>query len=174
MFKNLKIGTKLLLRIGVLVVGLLAFMAYAYWNRSTVQVGGPLYMEVVEGKDLLADIAPPPLLIMEANLLTADMLTARSDEMPGMIARGKEVKAEFEARHDAWAKSLEPDHLRDLVVDEAYKPAMEYFAIRDSEFIPALLAGDHAKAEALRDGVMTDKYDAHRAKIDEALKLAAA
>ena len=48
MFKNLKIGTKLLLRIGALVVGLLVFMGYAYWNRTQVQVDGPMYSEIVD------------------------------------------------------------------------------------------------------------------------------
>ena len=172
MFKNLKIGTKLLLRIGVLVAGLLAFMAYAYWNRSVVQVGGPLYAEVVEGKDLIADILPPPAYLIEPYLVTAEMLTAPPEALPKLVERGKALQAEYEARHTFWQQTLEPGRLRDVFVDESYAPAVEFFAIRDRDFVPAILAGDREKAGAIRSSALREHYEAHRAKIDETVKLA--
>jgi len=174
MFSNLKIGTKLLLRVGVLVVGLLAFMAYAYWNRSVVQVGGPLYADVVQGKDLIADILPRPAYLIEPYLVTAEMLTAPPEALPKLVERGKALQAEYEARHTFWQQTLEPGRLRDVFLDESYAPAVEFFAIRDGEFVPAILAGDLQKAGAIRSGALRDKYEGHLEKINETVKLAQA
>ena len=172
MFKNLKIGTKLLLRIGALVVGLLVFMGYAYWNRTQVQVDGPMYSEIVEGKDLLADLLPPPLYIVQAHLDSAEMLTAKPSELPTLVEHAKKVQGEFEARHDYWVKTLEPNRLRDVVVDDIFKPAEQWFTVFNNEFVPAVLAGDLEKARALRDGPLEAKYDEHEARILEAVRLA--
>ena len=172
MFKNLKIGTKLLLRIGTLVVGLLVFMGYAYWNRSMVQVNGPLYSEIVEGKDLLADLLPPPLYIVQAHLVSAEMLMATPAELPQLVENAKKVQTEFEGRHEHWVKTLEANHLREVVVDGTYKPAEEFFAVFNKEFVPAVLAGDMEKARALRSGPLEEKYNEHEAKVLEAVSLA--
>jgi methyl-accepting chemotaxis protein len=172
MLNDLKIGTKLLLRIGVLVVGLLAFMAYAYWNRSLVQVNGPLYAQVIESKDLLADILPPPAYLVESHLLTAEMLLAPPETVPALIERGKVLQAQYEERHDVWVKSLAAGRMRDVFLDGSYQPAAEFFAARDREFIPAILAGDRDKAAAIRAGALTSSYEKHRAAIDETVKLA--
>jgi methyl-accepting chemotaxis protein len=174
MFKNLKIGTKLLLRIGVLVVGLLVFMAYAYWNRTTVQVGGPLYDEIVEGKDVLADLLPPPLYIVQLHLVTAEMLMATPAELPKLVEEGKKAQDEFAARHDHWVKTLEPNRLRDMVVEDTYRPAEEFFTIYNKEFVPAVLAGDLEKARALRQGSLEQKYEQHEKAILDAVALATA
>ncbi|MBM4246980.1 MAG: methyl-accepting chemotaxis protein [Deltaproteobacteria bacterium] len=67
---------------------------------------------------------------------------------------------------------MEPGRLRDVFLDESYAPAVEFFEIRDREFVPAILAGDRGKAGAIRSGALRERYEAHRAKIDETVKLA--
>jgi methyl-accepting chemotaxis protein len=44
----------------VAAVGPAAIAGMAYRVVSTVKVGGPLYADVVRGKDIVADVLPPP------------------------------------------------------------------------------------------------------------------
>jgi methyl-accepting chemotaxis protein len=39
-----------------------------------VQVNGPLYQRIVEGKDIVADILPPPEYIIESYLVVLQMV----------------------------------------------------------------------------------------------------
>lgn len=43
-----------------IVAGLLLFGALAAWTLETLRVNSPLYGRIVQGKDLIADILPPP------------------------------------------------------------------------------------------------------------------
>jgi methyl-accepting chemotaxis protein len=40
-------------------------------------VNGPVYQEIVYGKDLIADILPPPLYIVESYMLANEINRAR-------------------------------------------------------------------------------------------------
>jgi methyl-accepting chemotaxis protein len=135
-------------------------------------VSGPLYTQVIESKDLLADILPPPAYLVEAHLVTAEMLLAPSGAIPDLIERGKTLQAQYEERHAVWVKALAPGRIRDVFLDESYKPAAEFFAVRDNEFIPAILAGDIEKADAIRAGALSASYEKHRKAIDETVTLA--
>ena len=50
-------------------VGLLVIVTIAYRVVSTVKVSGPLYADIIRGKDLVADILPPPEYIIESYLV---------------------------------------------------------------------------------------------------------
>jgi methyl-accepting chemotaxis protein len=170
--KNMSIGAKLFLRIGLLCIGLLGFVGYAYYNRSVVEVNGQLYQRIIQGKDVIADILPPPEYIIEPYLVAAEMLRAKPEELGKLVERTKALRKDFTDRHEYWVQQLEPGHMKDVLVDQAYAPAEEFFAVEDSEFIPALLAGDTQKAGELLDGRLKQHYEAHRAKIDEVVALA--
>ena len=65
-FKNVKVGKKMSLLPAVFVIGFLGFGAVAYTTLNTVKVNGPLYGDIVLGKDLIADILPPPEYVIES------------------------------------------------------------------------------------------------------------
>jgi len=58
MFNNLKVGTKLYLLIGLLIGGLVVYGAISYVSQTQVEIGSPMYEEILEDKDLVADILP--------------------------------------------------------------------------------------------------------------------
>jgi methyl-accepting chemotaxis protein len=136
-------------------------------------VNGPVYQEIVRGKDVVADVLPPPEYIIETYLIVLQM----TDE-PGRAAldalarRGGELRQEFESRHEYWMKNLPESALRTALVDRAYAPAEKFFNIRDEEVVPAILANDRARARALIRDRLTPVYVAHRAAIDEVVKMA--
>lgn len=52
----------------LMVAGLLAITWTSVSTIGTLKVGGPIYTQIVLGKDLIADILPPPEYLIESYL----------------------------------------------------------------------------------------------------------
>jgi hypothetical protein len=64
---------KLIALVAVFALSFIVFGIVAYSTVQTVKVGGALYLRIVQGKDLVADILPPPEYLIEAYLVVLDM-----------------------------------------------------------------------------------------------------
>lgn len=174
-FQRLSVGGKLYCLMALFAA---SFVSYAVWSYSTLQtakVHGPYYKRIVQGKDLIADILPPPEYILESFLVVHQLSDAvaqeNSDEVKALVKRGQELKAEYDARHEFWGKDLDDGELKRTLLTESYQPAIEFFRVRDEQFIPACLAGDSEQADELLHGPLTEHYQQHRAAIDRTVKL---
>ena len=75
---RLPLSQKLLL-LGVLFVASFGGFAYTAWDVvAQVGVGGPTYKDIIRSKDVVADVLPPPLYIIETHLV-AHQAVATSD-----------------------------------------------------------------------------------------------
>ncbi|WP_273505964.1 methyl-accepting chemotaxis protein [Fulvimarina manganoxydans] len=134
------------------------------WSSfSKNAIGSPLYTQIIESKDLLADILPPPNYVIEAFL---DVTLAHG----GLITpeeTGSEIerlKEEFQTRIDHWKTAKIPDALRQIVM-ESNSIVQPFWALVESDFLPALRSGDKA-AEDRAYKELQALYTAHRAVID--------
>ena len=59
-FKNLSVRLKLYCLVGIFGLSFLGFGYSAYRTLELVKVNGPYYARIVQGKDLVADVLPPP------------------------------------------------------------------------------------------------------------------
>ena len=174
-FASLRLSTKLTLLVAIFLMGLLAFTAVAWQTLNKVKVNGPLYHDIVQGKDVIADVLPPPEYIIESYLLVLQMVEEPDKgRIAAYIERGKKLRGEYEERHAFWIDDLPAGRLKDFMVTQSYHPAMDFYEIRDREVVPALLAGDTAKARALAYGKLQERYDEHRKAVDEVVRLATA
>jgi len=167
--------SKLFLLIASFFVCFILFGAYAYNSLNIVKVNGNIYKSIIQGKDIIADILPPPEYIIESYLTALQLLdeTNGPEDLKKLIERGKILRSEYEERHSFWEKELFPSQIKDILTKESYLPAMEFFNVRDNEFIPAIMNSDFQKGKELCFGSLKEKYFAHRIKIDEVVKLAA-
>jgi methyl-accepting chemotaxis protein WspA len=174
-FASLRLSSKLSLLVAVFLVGLVALTGVAWHTLGKVKVNGPVYRDIVQGKDVIADVLPPPKYIIESYLVVLQMLEEKDKgRVLAYIERGKKLRAEYEQRQAFWIDDLAPGRLKDFMVSQSYRPAMEFYDIRDRELIPAVLAGDTPKAKELAYGKLLERYDEHRAAIDEVVRLATA
>ena len=151
--------------IGVLSGGTLIFAWVAWLTLAQVQVNGPLYQRIVQGKDLVADILPPPEYVIESYLVVLQLADATADERPMLMERLGSLRDEFEQRHRFWdGENLEPE-LKTLLLDRSYREARAFYATAFDELIPALRAGDRAAAAAALK-LLNAYYEAHRRQID--------
>jgi len=172
-FNNLKVKYKILTLIGIAVFGFLLLGINFYRTLVKVEVNGELYNGIVLQKDLLADILPPPEYLVESYLIALQMSnTNNREEIPELIEHSKKLREEYNTRHEFWEKELTDKQTREVFLKKSYEPAMEFFEIFDKEFLPAIQKGDQAKAREIADGVLKQKYNLHRAAIDDVVKLA--
>ena len=68
--KNLKISNKLIVLVSIFGLGIAAMYLFSFLALQRVKVNGPIYHNIVNGKDIIADILPPPAYIIEAYLTT--------------------------------------------------------------------------------------------------------
>src|SRR5215217_5524646 len=118
--RPLAISTRLSL-IGCLVaVGLFTSGALAFATLSRVKVSGPIYRQIVLGKDLIADILPPPEYVIEAYLETTLTLND-PPSAPQRRARLQQLHKEYNDRYTYWKELEDFDPVnKQLIADESY------------------------------------------------------
>ena len=176
-FAKLKVNTKLQVLLAVIFAG---FIGYAFWTFSTLQmakVHGPYYTRIVQGKDLIADILPPPEYIIETYLMALHMANevdenAGREQLQALAERCHELEDEYSQRHEYWSADLPEGEMKDVMLVESYAPAKAFYRTLNDSFIPACLAGDAETAKQLSRGDLRKFYEQHRAAIDRVVAMA--
>ena len=172
MFLGRKLSQRLAILIGLFTIG---FVIYATWSFKTLndlKVNGPTYQRIVQGKDLIADILPPPEYIIESYLVSLQLAAATGQtEQEALIARLKGLKAEYDTRHAFWLKEALDSNLSNTFLKDAHNPAAVFYQIAFDDFVPAVQKSDKdAVASAMAR--MKQAYETHRAAIDQVVQLA--
>jgi methyl-accepting chemotaxis protein len=153
--------------------GFVAYGGYSLWTLNKFQVNGPVYQRIVQGKDLIADILPPPEYIIESYLTALQLQTlppSETAEKDLLIARLHALQEEYNGRHEYWLQQHLEDDLASVFLQKGHTPAMEFYRIAFADFIPALTAKDE-QAVLSSLARMKGEYIAHREKIDEVVKM---
>ncbi len=150
---------------GVLVAVILGLLVINH-----VRIGGPQYAEIVQGKDLVADILPPPQYVIEAYLV-ATLARDGVETAAKSRERLSALRAEYDARHKHWEASSLPEALKRKITAESHEAAQTFWTVVEGDLLSAIESGDTAKA-ADAYGRATEAYRAHRAVIDEVVPVA--
>ncbi len=167
-----KLASRLSYFVGVFLVLFAVFALVGWKTLDQVRVKGQIYDDIILGNELIADVLPPPAYIIESYLLTLQLVEEKDGaEMARLIDTGNELRVKYESRQEYWKRMLPSGRMGDLMTATAARPAMEFFRLRDDQFVPALRAGDQATAARVLT-TMRQRYEAHRFAIDEIVKLA--
>jgi methyl-accepting chemotaxis protein len=151
------------------------FALYGAWSFKTLkelQVNGPLYGDIVQMKDLVADVLPPPAYIVESYLVVLQLATnANVSERPALIEHLKKLRSEYVARQEFWQQQKLAPSLADPLLKDAYEPGTMFFRIAFNEFVPALQRDEIVVAQAHLPRLAA-AYKAHRAAIDQVVERA--
>ena len=166
---GLSVKKSFALMIGIITVGISIFGLATLLTFMRFQVNGPVYQRIVQGKDLIADILPPPEYVIESYLVALQLADTPAERRSDLEARLVQLKKEYDERHEFWLKEpLEPE-LRSTFLEASYREAIAFYRIAFDEFLPALKAGDAAVARAKLAG-MSEHYEAHRQQIDKVVE----
>ena len=168
--RDLSIRLKLFSLIGVYALGFAAFITVL--TRSSHHERAAM-TSVIEMKDLVADVLPPPKYVIESYLTLLELSYETTPaERDDLLKTWDRLKKEFEDRQAYWDGALPETRLKQALVRDSTASARELFALGDKEFIPAVRAADHARVQALLEGKIRELYARHRASIDEVVQTA--
>ena len=174
-FKSLSDRSKLLSPVALCVAALMAVGALSVYTLERVKVGGPIDTDILNGKDLMADVLPPPMYLVETHLTVQESAGVGDPKrVSEFTEKYTALRKEYDERQAHWVKNLPPGAARDLVTGPLHAAAREYFDVCEKQLVPALQAGNEEKARELANGVLKDKYRAQRAVVDKVVALATA
>ncbi|NHZ67199.1 methyl-accepting chemotaxis protein, partial [Massilia sp. CCM 8694] len=170
-FQNMKIRTRFVLLIALFVIGFAVSGAWSFKTLHELKVSGPIYDRIVESKDLIADILPPPEYIIESYLVTLQLseATEKADQ-DKLIERLKALKGEYDTRHDYWQKQKLETALNDALLNQAHMPAAAFYAVTFNEYIPAIQKQEKEAATAAMVK-MKQYYETHRTAINQVVDM---
>jgi methyl-accepting chemotaxis protein len=165
---RLSITRKISAIVAFSLAALLIFGLASYKTIMTLRINGDLYQQIVNGKDLIADILPPPEYIIES-YLTVEQLADERDPRESQALKDKlqGLESEYKTRNKFWQRALPDGQLKETMTDKAYEPAMEFYAVVKREFLPALAAKNYPQAQEVLQKSLKPQYKAHRAAIDQ-------
>ncbi len=153
---------------GVLVAGCLVMLATTQYALHTLKVGGDIYRQIVLGKDLVADILPPPEYILES-YLEVTLALADPKSVDARRERLKVLRKDYDTRHQYWLDQDFDRAIRASLTEAAHEPAMRFWEITEDTFLPALAGGDLDGARVAYSQ-LAQAYEDHRARIDETVQ----
>lgn len=148
------------------VVGFGAIVAISSITLNTLKVGGPEYARIIDGKDVIADILPPPLYIVEAFLISHDLERISGDpqQLSNEKQRLKRLKGDFETRLSYWRSSAIPEDMLALL-ERSSADGLKFWDVLENQYLPALEQNNSAAAsEGFQK--LRESYEAHRAGVD--------
>jgi diguanylate cyclase (GGDEF)-like protein len=150
----------------LLVALLLALLVLFSWRlHRTGQDNLAIQGQYLQGKDLIADILPPPEFIVESYTVVFAIRNQWSDSLPvqrlSTYLLGK-LRSDFERRHRHW-KRMRPD---DSLLDSCYHYAAQFYRVAETEFLPAIKLKNTARADHIMQAKLAPLYEQHHKYID--------
>ncbi|TRW90694.1 methyl-accepting chemotaxis protein [Candidatus Methylobacter oryzae] len=160
--------------LGTLIAGFALFGFSTYKAMNTLNVNGPVYQRIVQGKDLIADVLPPPEYIIESYLLALQLTQIiDSAEIDTLVTRFQTLKAEYESRHRYWLDQPLEQELQTPLLQTSYQAARNFYNEAEHHFLPAIQSSDrNGSLDSLQN--MHRAYEQHRAAIDQVVKFTTA
>jgi methyl-accepting chemotaxis protein len=170
---RISVTSKLLLLFALLAVGVGAMAYKSLVSLNFVRVGGPAYEDVIRGKDLIADILPPPAYIIEAQL-NAHELPDVTDaaQRDARIATLGQLEKDYEARLAHWQADLPEGEMKKTLTVDSAEPARKFFTVVRERLVPVIQRGDRKTAAEIVENELSPLYAQHRAAIDRTVTLA--
>jgi methyl-accepting chemotaxis protein len=178
MLKNLNLSKKLLIPLIVVISGFSFYGWYSYYVINEIKINGLIYQKIILGKDLIADILPPPEYVIESYLTTIELKDniqndTKVRELSDYLIN--KLKKEYYDRHKFW----ETDTLylraankiqREFVIN-SFKPVDTFYQIIEKKFLPAITAKDTVSAEKILNNELKPLYQQHRNSIDNVVAM---
>ncbi len=118
---------------------------------------------MIAGKDLVADVLPPPLYIIEA-YLNANLIADERVTLEEARKRFAPLRKDFEDRRAHWARSDLPAHLKSEVAASSAS-ADKFWTVLEDKYLPAVARADQQSVQrTIKE--LSAHYTEHRRLVD--------
>ncbi|MCK6374268.1 MAG: response regulator [Zoogloea sp.] len=151
------------------VVSFFLYLVFIVWETTQTITEAADHM--AQGKDVIADVLPPPLYIIEAQLTALQLSTASPEEREALFSVLDRLKIIFDQRNAYWAtQTLDPE-IRHALLETQKKTADAYWALLLGDYATAVRAQDSNRLEAMAPELWR-RFQAHRSAVDDTVRLA--
>jgi len=171
---QLSVRQRFYILLAVFGLGFTLFFAVTYKVFNDVKVNGDLYAKIVQKKDLIADVLPPPNFVVETHMVALQLLESEGNdpaEFNKLTERLKVLKAEYETRHNYWVDQQLAPELKDAFINKAHAPVMGYYKLVQDDLVGAIKAKDMESARVAFSKANL-AFIQHRDAIDQVVKMA--
>jgi methyl-accepting chemotaxis protein len=132
-----------------------------------IAVKGPVYNQIVENKDLLADVLPPPYYLLEAWKVCLELASFKHENTQTLIDSGNDLAKQFRERHSFWVDGVHKgSEIGKAMALGVYPTGLNFIKVRDEQFIPAIQSGNAQKIEESL-ALLRTAYNTHRQEVDK-------
>jgi methyl-accepting chemotaxis protein len=156
----------------VLVCGL-GFVAIFAGGVVSLGSLGRAAADMGAGKDVVADILPPPLYLIETHLTAYQLLDTPVAERKALAEKFKQLRKDFDDRNSYWVGAEVDAEVRNSLLGVQKEKGAAYFDVLEKQFLPAALEGNDDAADKALDQLKV-LYQAHRNGVDNTVKVAGA
>ncbi|SIQ77982.1 methyl-accepting chemotaxis protein [Rhizobium sp. RU35A] len=160
---NLTIARSLTL-FGILVgSGVALAIGLQTYAFDRLRVNGPVYQQIVYGKDLVADILPPPLFVVEAYLLATEG-AYHPEAASGNLAKIADLKKSYDERKAYWPGTGLASDLKAQLKEQLEPTADAFWTILAGRYASAVTSGnaDEVKAATV---ALKAAFERHQANV---------
>ena len=143
-------GVRILIGLALVAIAIAAFVV------MQIRHGGPIQQRVALKDELIADVLPPPLFVVEPYLDTT-LATKYPDQTAALMRDIDESFTDYKTRRAYWRDAAIPDELRPQF-ETTTKTADAFWNVIQQQFLPAMRAGDRARIDALHRDALTPLY----------------
>lgn len=169
--KGLKLSQRFFILIVVFTLGFAFFGAWSFKTLNDLKINGSLYQRIVQGKDLVADILPPPEYILESYLTTLQLANEIDKEEQGkLIEKLQSLKKDYDDRYEYWSKENLGNEIQNALLKQAHQPASELYDLAFNTLIPAVQHEDKTGISSSMVNIRRT-YEIHRKAINQVVEL---
>jgi len=174
MLRSLNLSRRLYLLIAMFTISFSIFGLWSFKTLHEIKVGGTVFHRIGESKDLVSDLLPPPLYIVESYLLCLQLeRAADSSASSDLVQRLRYLETQYRQRHAHWQERLADLGLPGTLLDELNFPADAFFDEVWQHYLPSLESRDHRARQASLEK-LNALYEQHRHAVDMTIPAAEA
>jgi methyl-accepting chemotaxis protein len=148
----------------IVIMGILVMVGTQYYASKQLRISGPIYQDIIDGKNLLSDVAPPLMNVSEAYLL-ANEIYAHPTLLKENIAKITTLHAQFDERVLQWQNKDIDLSLRSELNNVVIKPSDAFWRALESGFLPAINTSDDVEI-AIALGALLNAYQTQQTAIE--------
>ena len=156
---SLKKQLSIMAAIAIIAVVLLGFVSYLLAKNTTI--GSQQYVRINNANNLTADVAPPPLFMLEAMMHLQELASVHGDERADLIKEVGKHFVEYNERLSYWqANNNLPPEIKEFILKTLNPVTQDFINHAEITAIVAAKNNDDVKLTAAL-GELIKKYEKH-------------
>lgn len=166
MLRSLNLSRRLYLLIAMFTISFGIFGLWSFRALQEIKVGGAVFHRIGESKDLVSDLLPPPLYIVESYLLCLQLDRAADDTpSPDLVQRLRHLETQYRQRYAHWQERLIELGLPGTMLDSLNFAADAFFEEVWKNYLPSL-EKNQPQARKRSLAKLNALYEQHRHAVD--------